>query len=63
MASGDSWIGKARAGMEKRGTVGAFGTATPKKIARAKKEGGREEKRAVFAQNMKRIAARRKQSR
>ena len=50
------WIQTARNKMEEKGTVGAFGKATPKKIARAKKEGGVEEKRAVFAQNMKSIA-------
>lgn len=54
------WIQKARESMSKRGTIGTFGKATPKKIARAKREGGLEERRAVFAQNMKRIAARRK---
>ena len=46
--------------MEEKGTVGKFGKATPKKIARAKKEGGVEEKRAVFADNMRKIAAKRK---
>ena len=50
------WIQKARQRMEEKGTVGAFGKATPKKIAAAKKEGGLEKKRAIFAQNMKRIA-------
>jgi hypothetical protein len=53
-----NWIGKARASMERKGTVGAFGAATPAKIARGKRAGGKEEKRAVFAQNMKRIAER-----
>lgn len=52
------WIQKARKRMEKKGTVGSFGKATAKKIARAKKEGGKMEKKAIFAQNMKRIAAR-----
>ena len=51
-------------GNRKNGSQGnrrqAFGKATPKKIAAAKKEGGLEEKRAIFAQNMKRIAAKRK---
>lgn len=51
------WIQGARKEMERKGTVGAFGTATSKKIARAKKHGGLEKKRAVFAQNMKKIAA------
>lgn len=54
-----NWIGKARESMAERGTVGAFGKATPKKIAAAKKEGGVQAKRAVFASNMKRIAAKR----
>lgn len=56
----DSWISDARKKMERKGTVGAFGKATRKKVARAKKHGGLEKKRAVFAQNMKRIAAKRK---
>ena len=55
-----NWIGKARAKMEAKGTVGAFGKATPSKIAAGKKAGGLQEKRAVFASNMKKIAARRK---
>lgn len=54
--SEDNWIQKASDKMKKKGTKGAFGKATPKKIAAAKKEGGLEEKRAVFAQNMKKIA-------
>jgi len=36
--------------------VGAFGKATGRKIAAGKKAGGLQKKRAVFAQNMKRIA-------
>ena len=54
------WIQGARERMEEKGTVGKFGKATPKKIARAKKEGGLQEKRAVFADNMRKIAAKRK---
>lgn len=50
------WIQKAEKSMEERGTKGSFGKATPKKIKAAKKEGGAEEKKAVFAQNMKNIA-------
>jgi hypothetical protein len=46
--------------MEQRGTVGSFGKATPAKIAAAKKKGGKMEKKAVFAENMKKIAARHK---
>lgn len=58
MAKGN-WIQAAEDKMEKKGTKGLFGRATPKKIARAKKKGGSAKKRAVFAQNMKKIAARR----
>ena len=54
------WIQAAREKMEEKGTVGSFGKATPKKIAAAKKEGGKEEKKAVFAANMKKIAAKHK---
>lgn len=54
------WIGKARARMKKKGTVGAFGKATSKKIKAAKKKGGLAKKRAVFAESMKRIATKRK---
>ena len=46
--------------MERKGTVGKFGRATKSKIARGKRKGGVEEKRAVFAENMKKIARRRK---
>jgi len=54
------WIQKAEKSMEERGTKGSFGKATPKKIARAKAEGGKMEKKAQFAENMKRIAERKK---
>ncbi len=63
MAEGGKWIQSARKKMERKGTVGAFGSATRKKIARAKKHGGVEKKRAIFAANMKKIAARRKKRR
>ena len=46
--------------MEKKGTVGAFGRASASNIARGKREGGVEKKRAIFAENMKKIARRRK---
>jgi hypothetical protein len=54
------FIQKAVARMEEKGTVGAFGAATPRKIARAKAKGGLQAKRAVFAENMRKIARRRK---
>lgn len=46
--------------MKRKGTVGAFGKATPAKIAHAKAEGGVQKKRAIFAENMKKIAAKHK---
>lgn len=54
------WIQAAAAEMKAKGTEGAFGAATPKKIARAKAKGGLAAKRAIFAENMRRIARRRK---
>lgn len=53
------FIQKATERMAEKGTLGAFGKATPSKIARAKEHGGVEAKRAVFASNMKKIAAKR----
>lgn len=57
------WLQKARKRMERKGTVGAFGKATPGKIARGKKHGGLEKKRAVFAENMRKIARKRRHGR
>jgi hypothetical protein len=54
------WLQKAREGMERKGTVGKFGKATRSKIAAGKRKGGVAEKRAVFAENMKKIASKRK---
>jgi hypothetical protein len=54
------WIQSATARMKKKGTLGSFGKATSSKIAKAKKRGGKAKKKAVFAQNMKRIAAKHK---
>jgi len=54
------WIQKATAKMQKKGTLGKFGKATSKKIAAGKKKGGIAKKRAVFAQNMKKISQKRK---
>lgn len=59
----EKWIQGAREEMKRKGTVGKFGKATSKKISAAKKKGGKAEKRAVFAQNMKKIAARHKRHR
>lgn len=51
-----TWIQKATDKMKKKGTLGKFGKATGKKIAAGKKKGGLQKKRAVFAQNIKKIA-------
>lgn len=51
------WIQAAEEEMERKGTKGKFGKATKKKIAAGKKKGGKAKKRAIFAQNMKKIAA------
>lgn len=50
------WIQKAVSKMKKKGTLGSFGKATSKKIAAAKKKGGKMAKKAIFAQNMKRFS-------
>lgn len=54
------WIKKAAEKMKEKGTVGAFGRATAKKVAAGKKAGGTEAKRAVFAENMQAIASKHK---
>jgi hypothetical protein len=59
MAGKNLWIQAAVARMKRRGTLGKFGAATPSKIAAAKRAGGVLAKRAIFAENMKRIAQRR----
>ena len=50
------WIQSAVSSMKERGTLGSFGPATDKKIAAAKKKGGKMAKKAQFAANMKKIA-------
>lgn len=54
------FIQKAERRMEEKGTKGKFGKATAKKIAEGKREGGVKKKEAVFAENMKRIAEKKK---
>ena len=58
-----NWIGPAVEKMKAKGTLGSFGKATAKNIARGKKAGGARAKKAVFADNMRKIAARRKSGR
>lgn len=59
----EKFIQEATERMKEKGTLGSFGKATPKKIAAAKKKGGKAEKKAVFAENMKKIAQKRKRGR
>ena len=54
------FLQRARASMKRRGTEGSYGAATPKKIARDLKKGGKIARKAAFAKAMKTIAARRK---
>lgn len=50
------WIQEAVQKMKAKGTLGSFGKATSKKVAAAKKEGGVMKKKAIFAENMRKIA-------
>lgn len=59
----EQFIQKARESMERRGTVGSFGKATPKKIAAGLKKGGAMAKKAAFAKAMKTVARNRKMGR
>jgi len=54
-----NWIASATARMRKKGTLGSFGKATPSHIERAKAQGGLMKKKAVFAENMRKIAHKR----
>ena len=54
------FLAKARASMERRGTVGSFGKATDKKIKAGLAKGGAMAKKAGFAKAMKTIARERK---
>jgi hypothetical protein len=60
MAKGNDplWMEHASAKMKKKGTLGSFGKATPKKIAAGKRAGGKQAKKAIFAQNASRSAKR-----
>jgi hypothetical protein len=53
------WIQEAVERQKAKGTVGAFGRATRKKITAGKRKGGLQRKRAIFAENLKKINARR----
>lgn len=55
-----NFLARARKSMERRGTVGSFGKATPKKIKAGLAKGGSMAKKAGFAKAARTIAARRK---
>lgn len=59
MAEDGMWIQDATERMRRKGTLGKFGAATKKRIAAGKRKGGKQRKRAIFAENMRKIAQRR----
>lgn len=50
------WMEKAAARMKRKGTVGSFGKATKKNIARGKKAGGKMARKANFAKTAAKVA-------
>jgi hypothetical protein len=54
------WIQGAEAEMERKGTKGSYGSHSEKQQKRDIKRGGKIGKKAQFALNMRKIAARRK---
>lgn len=58
--SNEKWIQGATDNMKSKETIGTFGKVTKKKVAAGIKKGGKAEKKAVFAENMKRIADKKK---
>ncbi len=54
------WIQAARKKMERKGTVGSYGSHSEKQERKDIRKGGKLGKKAQFALNMKRIASRRK---
>ena len=57
---GGKFIQAATERMRAKGTLGSYGKATAKKTARDIKKGGKIGKKAQFAANMRKLAARRK---
>lgn len=54
------WIQRARARMKAKGTEGSYGHHTEKQMERDIHKGGKRGKKAQFALNMRKIAARKK---
>ena len=55
------FLQRARRSMEKRGTVGSFGKATPAKIERGLEKGGAMARKAAFAKAARTIARHRRE--
>jgi PDZ domain-containing secreted protein len=53
------WMEKAAGRMKTKGTVGSFGKATKKKVAAAKKKGGKTAKKGNFAKVAAKVARKR----
>ena len=56
----DKWIQAADERMDDKGTRGSFGKATDENIRKGKRAGGKRKKKAVFAENMRKIARKHK---
>lgn len=54
------WIQKAEKRMEEKGTKGSYGKSTAKKNKKNISKGGKIGKKAQFAENMRKIAAKHK---
>ena len=50
------WMEHAAERMKEKGTVGSFGPATKKNIASGRKLGGKEKKKAIFAETAAKVA-------
>ena len=55
-----SWLAEARDRMKRKGTVGSYGHHSVSQMKRDKAKGGKIGRKANFALNMKRVAAKRK---
>lgn len=56
MANDPLWMEHAAEKMKKKGTVGSFGKATPKKIAAAKAHGGKQAQKGRMAEQFAKAA-------
>ena len=56
MSDDPRWMEHAAEKMKRKGTLGSFGKATPKKIAAAEKKGGKMAKKANFAKQAKKAS-------